>query len=262
VKTIHSVAHKKRQVLFTGWAQNDLSEFLLFMIDCMHDEMKRPVKMNISGNIENATDNLAFKCYSMLKENYEKGDYSELSTLFNGIYVSRLSMTRGGEESQKPEQFTILDLPLPQRRCGITLLDCLNEFVKKEVLTDWINETTKIAEPAEKDIVFWSFPQILIITLKRFSADGRKNDALVDFPVDSILDLSDYSVGYKPKSNKYRLFGVANHMGDVGGGHYTSYARSPDSEEWFLYNDSQVFHVSNIQEIVSPSAYCLWFRKV
>lgn len=264
VNTIHSVARTKGRELFTGWAQNDLPEFLLFMMDCMHNSRKRSVKMRIQGKSENATDSLALKCYTMLKENYERGDYSEFSDLFYGVYVSRLLTPNGSTvHSLKPEPYSILDLPIPPiGRRNPNLYDCFDAFVGDEVLSGWLNEKTNRKEDVRKNMVFWSFPQILIITLKRFSADGRlKNSTLVDFPID-LLDLCKYSVGYKASKNKYELIGVANHMGGVSGGHYTAYGWGREDSKWYLYNDTDVRVVDDPRRIVSQSAYCLWYRRM
>jgi ubiquitin carboxyl-terminal hydrolase 8 len=78
VKTIHNVAIMKGRDIFTGWAQNDLPEFLLFMIECIHNSRRRKISINIRGTTESSTDDLALQCYSSLKDNYELGDYSEL----------------------------------------------------------------------------------------------------------------------------------------------------------------------------------------
>ena len=262
VKTIQTSAKMKNRELFTGWAQNDLSEFLLFMMDCMHNVKKRSVKMSINGTTENSTDHLALKCYKMLKENYEMGDYSELSDIFYGVYVSVLSSPDGNiVHSLKPEQYSILDLPIHGK--SPNLHDCFDEFVRREELSGWLNEKTGNKESVQKSIVFWNFPRILVILLKRFSPDGRlKNKVLVDFPVDSILDLSKYAVGYKASKNKYKLFGVANHMGGVDGGHYTAFALCPEDNHWYQYNDTIVQRVEDLRQILSPYAYCLFYRKI
>lgn len=261
VYAVHHVAKIKDRELFSGFAQNDLPEFLLFMMECMHNAKKRSVIMKISGTKENSTDDLALKCYSMLKDNYERGDYSEFSDLFYGVYVSRLSSPDGATtHSLKPEPYALLDLPIPDRPRP-SLYDCFDEFVGDELLTGWLNEKTNRTEPVRKNIVFWNFPQILIITLKRFSANGRmKNGDNVDFPVEEVLDLSKYAVGYKSHTNKYRLVGVANHMGGVSGGHYTSCGL--ESDKWYLYNDASVQEIRSTRDIVSGSAYCLWYRKI
>lgn len=262
VRAIHQIAGKKGRDIFTGWAQNDLPEFLLFMLECAHNARARSVKMRIQGSATNKTDDLALQCYKMLQETYER-EYSEFYDIFYGVYVSRL-FTPDGEtlHSNKPESYCTLDLPIPQPKAHLlNLLDCFDEFIADELLSGWMNEKTQTKEPVRKNIVFWNFPKILIIVLKRYSADGRlKNGAMVQFPLDN-LDLSKYVVGYKASSYKYRLFGVANHMGGVSGGHYTAFARGSTSDEWFLYNDSHVQSV-NEREVVSPSAYVLFYRKI
>ena len=64
VHFVHELAQKKGRELFTGWAQNDMPEFLLFMIECMHKSVSRGINMKIRGTSENEKDNLAIQCYS------------------------------------------------------------------------------------------------------------------------------------------------------------------------------------------------------
>jgi ubiquitin C-terminal hydrolase len=256
---IHHVANMKGRELFTGFAQNDLPEFLLFMVECIHNSKKRSVSMKINGTAENNTDHLAFKCYNMLKDTYSRGDYSELSDLFYGVYVSRIvSEDRTVVHALNPESYFMLDLPIPEG--ARSLYDCLDLFVREEPLTDWVNEDTKRREPVLKNLVFWNFPRVLVITFKRFSNRLQKNSAPIDFPIDE-LDLSKYVVGYKPGLHKYKLFGVANHTGGVNGGHYTAFGM-PEEDRWFHYNDASVREVDDKRRIVSPEAYCLWYRKL
>jgi len=265
VHTIHKIAMKKDREIFTGWAQNDLPEFLLFMIECIHNARRRSVEVDIRGTSETTKDNLALQCFSLLKDKYEReGDYSELSELFYGVYVSQLSTPDGKTlHSSKPETYCILDLPIPihTREKTANIYDCFDTFVECELLSDWVNEKTNTIESVSKKIAFWNFPNILIITLKRFSSNGtHKNNVFVEFPIaDDILDLSKYVVGYKANTYKYRLFGVANHMGGISGGHYTAFVLSGDS--WFCFNDDSVSRIDPTQ-VVSSSAYCMFYRKV
>ena len=90
VHNVQKLAVQKDRDLFTGWAQNDLPEFLLFLVECMHNSIARGVKMNIKGTVKNNTDRLATACYEMLKQTYSK-EYSEVMDMFYGIYVSELS---------------------------------------------------------------------------------------------------------------------------------------------------------------------------
>ena len=76
---IQRIARAKQQVLFTGFSQNDLTEFLTFVIDCFHNSLKRDVEMNIKGNIKCNQDKLAMSCYKMIKKLYENEDLRILS---------------------------------------------------------------------------------------------------------------------------------------------------------------------------------------
>ena len=77
VFNIQRVASIKNKDIFTGYAQNDMPEFLLFMIDCMHNSISRGVNMRISGTVHNGVDEMAIKCYETLKDTYSK-EYSEI----------------------------------------------------------------------------------------------------------------------------------------------------------------------------------------
>ena len=90
VHHVQLVAREKNCDLFTGFAQNDMSEFLQFIIQCLHNSVSRPMTMRISGNVENHTDKMATECYKMLRTVYSK-EYSEIMDLYYAIYVSEIS---------------------------------------------------------------------------------------------------------------------------------------------------------------------------
>lgn len=261
VHHVQSIASEKNRELFTGYAQNDLPEFLLFLIECMHDNISRSVKMNITGNIKNNLDKLAVSCYKMLQTIYSK-EYSEIMDMFYGIYVSELtSLENKTILSYRPESYFILDLEIPKP--NPSLEDCLNSFTDYEILdgdNSWYNEKTKKKEAVKKRITFFSLPKILIITFKRFSIDGtRKRQDLIRFPLKD-LNLSNYVNGYNSKQYIYDLYAVCNHMGGPMGGHYNAFVKTKNNK-WSLFDDSTV--KMNIQEskIITPKAYCLFYRK-
>ncbi|POM69847.1 Ubiquitin-specific protease [Phytophthora palmivora] len=57
---------------------------------------------------------------------------------------------------------------------------------------------------------------------------------------------------------KYNLYGVVNHQGALGGGHYTAYAKNFVDDQWYYYDDERV-RVVEEQQVVSPSAYLLFY---
>lgn len=263
VLNVQYVASKKNRELFTGWAQNDMPEFLLFLIECMHNSISRGMIMNIRGISQNSTDKLALSCYTMLKSVYEK-EYSEIMDMFYGIYVSQIISMNGEQYSVKPESFFILDLPIPSKNTPITLYDCFEHFTLTELLTGdnaWYNENTKQKESVKKEILFWNFPKVLVITLKRFSPDGiHKITSNIDCPLYD-LDLSKYVMGYNPRNYVYDLYGVCNHIGGVMGGHYTAFVKN-SQEQWIEFNDTSVSFIQNPeQNIITPMSYCLFYRK-
>jgi ubiquitin carboxyl-terminal hydrolase 8 len=262
IKTIQKVAHVKGLELFTGYSQNDLPEFLLFIIDCFHTSLAREITMTISGNPENETDKIAILCFEMIKNMYSK-EYSEIWNIFYAVHVSEISNLETGEKIRStPEPYFMIDLPIPENNKSPTLIDCFNYYVQGEVLEGenaWYHEETKQKINIRKKILFWSLPNILVIDFKRFNNRFQKNQILITFPFDN-LDLSDYVIGYKKDIYKYELYGVCNHSGGTMGGHYTAYIKNANGK-WYHFNDTNVSEVSIVDSIVSSKAYVLFYRK-
>lgn len=128
-----------------------------------------------------------------------------------------------------------------RRKNGISLEDCLEEFGKPEILSEndaWYCPRCKEHRRASKKFELWKAPDILVIHLKRFSAQGRFRDKLdvrVDFPLEG-LDLTSRVAVQEDKSMIYDLFGVDNHYGGLGGGHYTAFAQNFIDKNWYEYN--------------------------
>lgn len=168
-----------------------------------------------------------------------------------------------------------------------TLEQCLDEMKKPETLLEgnevWCSKCEDL-KLAEKKMEMYKASKYLIIQLKRFKQIGyekSKNHAEVNFPVD--LDLAGHIIDstlpetyfldcedqfIKPnfwkgfdtsQQTKYKLYGVVNHHGSLGGGHYTAYARHGD--QWYLFDDSRVEEVAT-EKIVSSAAYLLFYERL
>jgi ubiquitin C-terminal hydrolase len=161
-----------------------------------------------------------------------------------------------------PEPFFIINLPIPENNKSPSLLDCFDLYTQGEILdgdNSVFNETTRKKEAAKKNLVFWSLPTIMVIDIKRFNASNKKNQILVDFPL-SELNLSKYVIGYNKDTYIYDLYGVCNHSGSVLGGHYTAFVKNANNK-WYHYNDTSVSEVAMEQQIITPKAYCFFYRK-
>ena len=258
VANIQKVAHIKDAVLFTGYAQNDLTEFLTFLFDCFHSALKREFQMNIKGSVKNDMDKLAMKCYTMMRNMYKK-EYSEFLKMFYGIHISCVKSYESDYTNTTPEPFFNLLIEMGPDK---TLESCIDEYTsieKMEKDCKLYNDQSKIKENGEKRIIFWSLPDILVITLKRFTPGRRKNKEMIDFPLED-LDLRKYIIGYNKNSYVYDLYGICNHSGGVQGGHYTSFVKNADGK-WYHYNDTNVSEVRNLNSLKTPKAYCFFYRK-
>ena len=262
VKAVKRIAAIKQRDIFNGYGQNDVQEFLLFMIDCFHNALAREVEMQIKGTEQSQRDSLATKCYTMMKNMYKK-EYSEMLTIFYGIHVSDIISLQTKESlSNTPEPFSILSLSIPDihREATITIFDCFDLYCKPEPI-EWINERTKEKEQAERAISFWSLPEIMILHLKRWNNNNTnksKSNHLVTTPLTDV-DFSKYISGYQPENYVYDLFGVCNHLGGASGGHYTAYIKNANGK-WYECNDTEVKEI-NSENIISTHSYCLFYRK-
>jgi len=75
------------------------------------------------------------------------------------------------------------------------------------------------------------------------------------------LDLSKYVSSPLNEQTKYDLYGVVCHEGTPDFGHYYSYCYNPLKGNWFFYNDGNVHQVSNKDQVITNSAYILFYQK-
>ena len=264
IKILQMIAEKKNAILFTGYSQNDINEFFLFLIDSFHNALSRKITTTISGTIENKTDKLAMECYKTIQNNYKNG-YSEIYDIFNGISVSIISdFTTKKQLNYKCEAYSTLELPIPKTHAPL-LEECFDLYTIEEEITGenaWFDEKQNKKIDIYKKILFWSFPKILVITLKRFIDNNKKNQKLVTFPIKN-LDLSKYVIGYNKNNYKYNLLGVCNHHGRKPfGGHYTSIINIKQDDLWVEFNDETIEIHRNHNKIISSKAYCLFYERI
>ncbi|ETI46572.1 hypothetical protein, variant 2 [Phytophthora nicotianae] len=160
------------------------------------------------------------------------------------------------------------NLEISSKPARLTLFDCLTKFTEREQLGEadtWYCPKCKNHVRAFKKFDLFSLPKVLIFHLKRFRYAQNsfymhrdKISTLVDFPIES-LDLSEFVVGPGNGSEPiYDLYAVSEHMGGLGGGHYTAVAKNPVIKRWFDFNDSHT-STTTAEDAVSPKAYVLFY---
>ena len=147
---------------------------------------------------------------------------------------------------------------------NMTLEKCLKKFCKEEQLEqgdEWYCSKCKKHVLAKKKMELYYVPKILIICFKRFIKDSSygwdKNDDYVEFPINN-LDLKDFVIGPDKDHSKYDLYGVSQHYGSTGGGHYTAVCKN--NGQWFSYNDSSC-HSTSESDALTSAAYVLFYRR-
>ena len=282
INSVQRISKATNHELFSGWSQNDLPEFLLFLLESFHNALTREVIMDIKGNIKTKKDEMGKTCYEMMKIKYTK-DYSEILNIFFGIHVSVLTpLSSSSNEADttylsiRPEPFMIIHLPIPTKEevCidktdrNITLFDCFNKHCEKECLDGdnaWFNEASNRKEAVNKRILFWSLPNIMILDIKRFitsytTGRSKKNQLFIDIPIDNV-DFSAYVEGYAKETYIYDLYAICNHHGQIDGGHYSATIKNANGK-WYNFNDTMVKEITINSNVISGNTpYCLFYRK-
>jgi ubiquitin C-terminal hydrolase len=159
----------------------------------------------------------------------------------------------------------------------LNIYDCLDAFRSDEKLEKenaWYCGVCKKHQEANKKLEIYKSPNILIVQFKRFKIKtnnmmlgmmtNKKNDSLINFPIDN-LDLRKFIVSEEEKNDAvYELVGISQHFGSLSSGHYTALCRNDTYEDtnkkWFHFDDEKV-SFSGEENIITPAAYLLFFRK-
>lgn len=139
----------------------------------------------------------------------------------------------------------------------------------------------KATREATKQLQLFTYPQVLLLGLKRFETRGgskggarvcesyssRKVSTHVRVDSRDVLDLSSFCnpAGLKAAakegrpSPRYELIAVADHTGSINGGHYTAHGRCILNGSWVEFNDSLVMP-ANPPKGSSSTAYMMLYR--
>jgi ubiquitin carboxyl-terminal hydrolase 4/11/15 len=172
-----------------------------------------------------------------------------------------------------------------EERKVLSITDCLRSFSDPEELDEfnaWYCKKCQKLQTALKRLEIYKAPDYFMIQLKRFKgADGTrwnrtesKITDLVTFPVDK-FDMSPFMTSKsspgkfaqenpeeEKESGVFQLFGVLHHTGTLNNGHCVAHAKHPDSGDWYLFNDDKVTKVTSLDELVTETAYVLFYKRI
>lgn len=245
---------------YNNLQQHDSHEFLVDFLDLLHKSISYPVKITISGQVQNETDTVMVKYYTHVKETF-KDQYSFLIELFNGFTLNSIECNNVNckyESDHIFENFNSIQLPLQTNQ--YLLSECLEEYFTKSIINDWVcekcNNTSCI-----KELKLFTLPNYLIINLKRFDNQCNKLQNLIDFPLHD-LDLTKYIHKKKkdPNNYVYSLYAVNYYSGNGKSGHYWTCFKNGDN--WYISNDGNISKLTfDKSTIVTPNAYILFYYR-
>lgn len=227
--------------LINVFEQNDINEFLAILIDKLNRCVGKRVNITREALIDRnrySTSDFDVQRFKMDVDWYEKHsrEYSALVPMFHGQSISQIVCGACNKVFHNYE--TYLNLMLPITDSTKTLYDCFDEYFREETVnkesSDWECSSCKNKASSQKTTKLWRNPSVLVVSLKRFTNDFKKNATPIDVPEQ--LDLSRYSL--TQKTNTYRLQSVAYHSGSHHSGHYHAVCRHGDA--WYEYDDMDV----------------------
>lgn len=263
---------------FKGNEQHDSQEFLSFLLDGLHEDLKLAPRLLPPGADDEGSeaDEARMEALPEIEaseiawQRYLRRDSSIIVNIFQGQYKSRLCCNKCGKTSTTYNPFMYLTLPVKVKSSGRqpqTLTSCLNAFVEPELMEGdnaWNCPNCKKPRKATKQLTISRVPDVLLIQLKRFSSDGpfkNKIKAMVQYPIED-LDLTKY-LPKRPASLGpaepaiYNLYAVSNHSGEVSSGHYTACVRDTTSNSWTNFDDTRVSPCDKSVAVVCFSFFCL-----
>jgi ubiquitin carboxyl-terminal hydrolase 8 len=267
--------------------QNDSHEFMMFFIDTLHKAVSKNISdstsldfvkfdgkktsCTMSFDSDDTDKSLGDTLDEMSKANwalhFTKEYHRILTPMFHGQFLTIISSQESRERSFSFDPFSSINIAVPTMgKSGLSIQDCLDKYFSAEVLKgseQWESPTVGKVN-ASRATRIWVLPDVLVLSLKRFTMTGGKINTKIEFPLED-LDMKKYMVGPESSEGRdieYNLVGCVLHSGLMFGGHYIAVVRNPGGS-WVLCNDSNVRAITSesFYETAKESAYTLVYQK-
>ena len=200
---------QEKQELFSGYGQQDSTEFIIYFLDIIEEEIKKITKTNEVEKIFGINFNVRIKC-----------------KLLSCLNISN---------KKEINNFLILDLDPTIDN----LDDAYRKFKSSEKLeneNEYFCEECKDKRIASKRTTINEWSDYVCIWLRRFTQSGNrilKNNQDINIPLSWRHNLE--------------LSGAVIHYGNIDRGHYIYIGKQ--NNEWFIFNDSQVSKINSPNEL-------------
>jgi ubiquitin C-terminal hydrolase len=209
----------KNNKIFANTNQQDSYEFMIFLLDIIDKTLGNSMKNNL----------------------YDKFGLKTTSNI-------KCKMAHCAHESDNISTELFLILPITNE------LDLSDSYRNYKSVGRLENDNAYFCEKcnkkvvARKNTITTKWPNNLIIVLKRFDYNMRKDGRNINIPLE-------WRHGYKLK-------GAIIHIGSFGGGHYIYFGK--DNHDWFIANDSHISKINDIEGFMNnqgKQSYILYYQK-
>jgi ubiquitin C-terminal hydrolase len=264
VRAFVTYAHDVNDQIRMG-AQADAAEAIQILLDGLHTQLCREVRMDITGR---STTPDQFEMVKALESwaTFFRKEFSPIVDSFYGQTQTRVTCQGCKGKSTRYEPWSLMKVPIPgAEKAGApapTLQDCIRAGYASETLEEYSCDNCKKRGPALIEHAISRFPSQIILSLKRFTNAGAKVHARIPYNED-LVDLAEWRAWpsiHGSATSRYRVVSTIEHLGSSRGGHYCMRTRSPSDSKWIVYDDGSL-SVSRVGGEAGPDTYILFLEK-
>ena len=231
--------------------QSDAAETIQYILNGIHDAMYKNVIMKVIGNATNKEEEAYVKAIESWGKFFCK-EYSPIIEHYNGQTQTEVICDACKAVSTRYEPWLMLKVPLPggempnRTKIDATLTDCLNLAFADESLDDYQCDACKTKGKATIRNRISRVPDIIILTLKRFTNTMQKVAGKVVWDI-SAFDFRPWMAFKGDPFNRmyippiYETTALIEQQGSFRGGHYRMYAKQ--EQQWYEYDDNDIRNV-------------------
>ena len=285
---------EKMNPLFKQGQAGDSKDFIIFILEQIHKELRMPIKSNNmnNSNISNQPLNQYDKnnSFNHFYNEFVK-EVSIISDTFFGFNeTTNVCLNCKNIYSYKGLSFPIcynygifncLIFPLEEvkkmknnsmqynnmnymyQNNIVSIYECFYYNQKSELFTgenrNYCNICKQLYDSIYTTNIFVS-PNVLILILNR----GKDNKFDVKLNFTETIDITEFVSQREMPKIIYNLYGVITHIGESGpNAHFIASCKSPIDNKWYKYNDAFVNPINNVQKEVIEfgTPYILFYQK-
>ena len=268
----------------------DSKDFIIYILDQMHKELKKPINLN---NVNNSVLNKELNQYDKNNAfNHFFYDFQQECSIISDVFFGISEITNECQNCKKNyiskglnnpicynyQKFNCLIFPLEEVKNkkikennnnnqinfnSVTLYDCFDYNQKSELFTgdnmNYCNLCKQLYDSIYSTKIF-SSPNVLVLILNR----GKGNIYNVKLDFTEIIDITQFVLKKDKPLMIYNLYGVITHIGESGpNAHFLAACKSPVDNKWYKYNDAMINPINDIQKEVIDFGipYILFYHK-